>query len=215
MNGIATETVQFLVYRYSVIGLTLIALFIAIRFDSRKAALALPAGLAALMWLYAYLLLVQPYGLRPGTTTSFDLALLSHGAVRGEITEGWLTDTRNPRPLWSALGASAGSLARSRQMMEFLPLVLLIVFPLVLFWLLRTGLSLEPWPALAGAFAETLAPAVSLDSFAPYELFHQEMFFVSPRRALALTIGLASLGLVWGKPNAWRIAGGTLLGALS
>ena len=146
MNGIATETVQFLVYRYSVIGLTLIA----IRFGSRKAALALPAGLAALMWLYAYLLLVQPCGLRPGTTTSFDLALLSHGTVRGEITEGWLTDTRNPRPLWSALSARAGSLARSRQMMEFLPLVLLIVFPLVLFWLLRTGLSLEPWPALAG-----------------------------------------------------------------
>ena len=217
MSEISTETVQFLVYRYSVIGLTLIALFVAIRFDSRKAALALPAGLSALMWLYGYLPLVQPYGLRPGTTTSFDLALLSHGAVRGEITEGWLTDTRNPRPLWSALGAlaSAGSPARSRQMMEFLPLMLLIVFPLVIFWLLRTGLSLEPWPALGGAFAGALAPAVSLDSFAPYELFHQEMFFVSPRRALALVIGLAALGLLWGKPNTLRIAGGILLGALS
>ncbi len=217
MSEIATETVQFLVYRYSVIGLTLIALFVAIRFDSRKAALALPAGLSALMWLYSYLPLVQPYGLRPETTTSFDLALLSHGAVRGEITEGWLTDTRNPRPLWSALGAlaSAGSPARSRQIMEFLPLVLLIVFPLVIFWLLRTGLSLEPWPALGGAFAGALAPAVSLDSFAPYGLFHQEMFFVSPRRALALVIGLAALGLLWGKPNALRIAGGILLGALS
>ena len=79
-------------------GAALVGAWATLRFRSVKLGLALVITLGLLSWLLAWLPLEQPYGLKPGTETSFDFAIMSAGAARGEVLEGWVLGRRNPPP---------------------------------------------------------------------------------------------------------------------
>jgi len=207
---------NFLLLRYVIAGATLAGAWATLRFRSVKLGLALVVTLGLLSWLLAWLPLEQPYGLTPGTETSFDFALMSSGASRGDVLEGWVLGRRNPRPAWSLLWyfLSPGDPVAARGLVAFLAPLMIIALTYFVYWLLRGAGGQERFVALTGAFTAVLASSVSLDTFRPFPLFYQGVFFATPRFALALVLSLAALGLAWRPRARWPIVSGVLLGVL-
>ena len=207
---------KFLLLRYVIAGAALVGAWATLRFRSVKLGLALVITLGLLSWLLAWLPLEQPYGLKPGTETSFDFAIMSAGAARGEVLEGWVLGRRNPRPAWSLLwyALSPGDPVAARGLVVLLAPLMLIALPCVVYWLVRGAGGQDRFVALTSAFTAVLASSVSLDTFRPFSLFYQEVFFATPRFALALVLSLAALGLAWRPRARWPIVSGVLLGVL-
>ena len=187
---------KFLLLRYVIAGAALVGAWATLRFRSVKLGPVLVITLGLLSWLLAWLPLEQPYGLKPGTETSFDFAIMSAGAARGEVLEGWVLGRRNPRPAWSLLwyALSPGDPVAARGLVVLLAPLMLIALPCVVYWLVRGAGGQDRFVALTSAFTAVLASSVSLDTFRPFSLFYQEVFFATPRFALAwIPIGPVAL----------------------
>ena len=207
---------KFLLLRYVIAVAALAGAWAMLRFRSVTSGLALVIALGLLSWLFAWLPLEQPYGLKPGTEISFDFAIMSSGAARGEVLEGWVLGRRNPRPAWSLLWytLSPGDPVAARGLVAFLAPLMLVALPCIVYWLLRGVGGQDRFVALTGSFTAVLASSVSLDTFKPFSLFYQGVFFATPRWALALVLSLAALGLAWRRRARWPIVSGVLMGLL-
>jgi hypothetical protein len=205
---------HFLLFRYSVAAIVLGGLLCALRYRFSAFGLGLTAAIGIASWLFIWALLPRPYGLEPGTVTSFDTALAATGAARGDALDGWLVGSRNPRPAWSLLWylLAPGDPVRARALLPFLTAVVMVLLPCAVFWLRPKSEDECPWLALTCAFTAVLAASVPLDAFRPFSLFHDGMFFAAPPRALALFFALLSFGLAFRAGPARPVAAGLLLG---
>jgi hypothetical protein len=204
---------HFLVFRYLIAFVIVAGLWAALRFQSARFVLATLGLLGVLCWLFTWLPLERPYGLRPGSQSSFEMAVASTGSATDTPLDGWIVGRRNARPAWSLMwyALAPGRPDRARRLYELVAPLTLSVLPLGVFLLWRRADGYGPWEALSGSFSAVFASSVVLDAFRPFGVFHRE-FFVTPHRPLGLLLLLAVFGLVW-RGGAWRkTAAGFLLG---
>ena len=205
----------FLLSRYAIVAVALIGLLVVARMRSTRFGLGLIVTLGAISWLITWAPLEKPYGLQPGTATSFDTALAVSGAARGDVLEGWIVGQRNPRPGWSALwyAVAPGRPERVLRLLEWFTPVMMMLVACIVFWLLyRRG---GPWLGLTCGFAALFASTVPLDAFAPYSFVYHGLLFATPQRAFGLGLVLLALGLVWNSGVTRLGLGGLVLGSVA
>lgn len=212
-----SESLSFLLVRYALVAL--VGCIALSSWRARRHAVAvclvLLGSLGVVQWIGIWAPLQSPYGVQPGSESSFELAVVTAAAAHGHPLESWVVGRRNPRPAWSALW-SAGASGRpelARKLYPFIAPLTLLVLPFAIFWLVATRPG-DEWEILSCVFAGAYGSSVLLDAFQPFEFFSQQFFLVSPHRALALVLALVAMGLAWRGTKPQVLAAGAALALL-
>ena len=195
-----SESASFLLTRYVVGAIALFAIGIALRRrGSPVLVFGLTVSLGLVSWLYTSLPLRSPYGVQPGSQSSFELAVISVGAARGAPLEGWVVGLRNPRPVWSGLWyvVSRGNSERARALYRFVAPVALVLLGAAVVFALSTPPTGDPWEILCSLFAALFASSMVVDVLEPFSIFFRQFFMVAPHRGLGLGIVILALGFAW------------------
>jgi hypothetical protein len=206
--------VQFLLFRYSVAAITVAGLYGAVRYRAHRFGLGLTMAIGLATWLFTWAPLERPYGLEPGTETSFDTALATTGAARGHLLDGWVVNQRNPCPAWSLFWylVAPGNPLRTRALLPFVAAVTLVLLPGAVAWFRPKSTEDDSWLSTTCAFTAVLASSVPLDTFRPFSLFHYGLFFAAPHRAVALLLVMVAFGIAFRGGQRGPVMGGLLLG---
>ncbi len=206
---------DFLIFRYVVVGLTLIGLLISIRLPTIRIPLALIGVLGLITWLYTTIPLKRPYGLQPGSAAAFELAVATSGCSGQNPLQGWVLGRKNPRPAWTFFWSLVCSPERPELVHRLYGLVgplMLILLPIVVCWTVSQGHQSDLWEGACCGFSGILVSSLPLDSFRPFGMLFSSWFLVSPHRGLCLLLVLVAFGLAW-RGRRWRkLTAGLLLG---